>query len=172
MTMPGVPRNAPPGRLSSSMLSEAIEIDFGKQDETYEEESPYSIPPPTEPRFTYTYANVTFGSQNIGGSNETERLRVRIDLSEWDEGLITVNCTAGSDFDLEAQYWDGAAWQPLGPTLSVTSPADVDLASGFQEGAWAALDKSETFPIVRIEAIGDGTGEDIYGLFLTLRRAN
>lgn len=123
----------------------------------------------------YKYLHITLEGMNIGGSNETERVRRRVDLTEWEEGMIT--CCATSDiggFDQSAEWYDGAAWQPLGPTLTFPPSGDIDLTSGFEEGTWAALDPdaiTNGWSIIRVNTTSDSTADDIYGLEIIFRRA-
>ena len=122
------------------------------------------------------YLHFAFTSMNIAGSNETERVRRRINISQWEEGMLT--CCGSSDangFDLVAEFYDEglAAWVGLGPVLAFPDSIAVDNPDGFQEGPWVALHADaidQGWSIIRVDCTGDSAADDVYSLELILRR--
>jgi len=175
----GVPRNDPPGRITGGLLDEAIEQDFqpsGEEDLSgTAAENLQNLPP--EPQFPYFYGHFTFNAANIGGSNETERVRMGIPIDQWEEGMLC--CSASSDgdgFNLQAQFFEtgGGSWVDLNPVLAFPASESVDTDAGFVEGSWAALNATailQGWCVCRVNATGDSASDDIYGLILILRRA-
>lgn len=152
--------------LSTELNKEGLENDLGPTDidEVVVDDRTQEQPDPTD--YTKRADSVAFTAQNIGGSNETDRVRTLVYMRLYSDVRITATGDIGSTpRTLNAEYYDDilVAWTDLGAfiTASSTSATVDNLDSGVGAIVPDAIEQGWCW--VRITFDGDAS-DDIFGL--------